>query len=266
MLRAVRDKSKQFRPNLELYDVPTEYIFSLLSAGEWGTLVQSCTLYNRMRPSTPQVTPLRLLPPSLTTASTQVEMPIDRDAHLRITAMVDYASTRNPGVQLKFGSCFEDQLPRRAYSTTHYNPEYFEQDGVITGDTFGIRIPDDATGGLMETFIIGLGRSLGHDINVRRFEGDGDKSSFARKEGDDVWSIDRPGSLYIVPSKYATADEFHSAHESYYYKCKAYTQDQLLPSGRKKVLHKPQKVRAKETKKRKVRSDIIISKPSFIMK
>jgi len=183
-------------------------------------------------------------------------MPIDRDAHLRITAMVDYASTRNPGVQLKFGSCFEDQLPKRAYSTTHYNPEYFEHDGVITGDTFGIRIPDDATGGLMETFIMDLGRSLGHDINVRRFEGDGDKSSFARKEGDDVWSIDRPGSLYVVPSKYATADDFHSAHQSYYKKRQAYTQDELLPSGRKKrsdkgVKRRPPKTYAKETKPRK---------------
>ena len=209
MLRTPRDKSKQSRPKLELYDVPTEYIFSLLSAGEWGTLVQSCTLYNRMRPSTPQVTPLRLLPPSLTTASTQVEMPIDRDAHLRITAMVDYASTRNPGVQLKFGSCFEDQLSKRPFSTTHYNLEFFEHDGIITGDSFGIRIPDDTLGGLMETCMIDLGRSLGHDINIRKFEGDAAKSSFARKEGDDVWSIDRPGSLYVVPSKYATADDFH---------------------------------------------------------
>jgi hypothetical protein len=183
-------------------------------------------------------------------------MPIDRDAHLRITAMVDYASTRNPGVQLKFGSCFEDRLQVRPYSTTHYNLEYFEHDGVITGDTFGIRIPDDATSGLI-TFIMDLGRSLGHDTNVRRFEGDGDKSSFARKEGDDVWSIDRPGSLYVVPSKYATADDFHSAHQSYYKKRQAYTQDELHLSGRKKRSDKgvKQKVRAKETKKRKVRSD-----------
>ena len=242
MLRAVRDRSKQFRPDLKLCDVPTEYIFCLLSAGEWGTLVQSCTLYNRMRPSTPQVTPLRLLPPSLTTSSTQVEMPIDRDTHLRITAMVDYASTRNPGVQLKFGSCFEDQLSKRPYSTSHYNLEYFEHDGVITGDTFGIRIPDEATGGLMETFIMDLGRSFGHDISVRKFEGDGGKSSFARKEGDAVWSIDRPGSLYVVPSRYAIAEDFHHAHVSYYKKRQAYTHDELLPSGRKK--HKKHKTRS----------------------
>ena len=117
--------------------------------------------------------------------------------------------------------------------------------GVITGDTFGIRIPDEATGGLMnlmETFIIDLGRSLGHDINVCKFEGDGDKSSFGRKEGDDVWSIDRPGSLYVVPSRYAAAEDFHHAHVSYYKKRQAYTQDELLPSGRKK--HKKHKTRS----------------------
>ena len=164
-------------------------------------------------------------------------------------------------MQLKFGSCFEDQLSKRPYSTTHYNLEYFEHDGVITGDTFGIRIPDEATGGLMETFIMDLGRSFGHDISVRKFEGDGGKSSFARKEGDAVWSIDRPGSLYVVPSRYATADDFHSAHVSYYKKSQAYTQDELLPSCRKisetrsdKGVKK-RKSYAKETTPRKMRSD-----------
>lgn len=167
-------------------------------------------------------------------------------------------------MQLKFGSCFEDLLSKRPYSAAHYNLEYFEHDSVITGDTFGIRIPDEATSGLMETFIMDLGHSFGHDINVRKFEGDGGKSSFARKEGDAVWSIDRPGSLYVVPSRYATADDFHSAHVSYYKKHQAYTQDELLPSGCKirKISKtrsdkgvKKRKSYAKETKPRKMRSD-----------
>ena len=164
-------------------------------------------------------------------------------------------------MQLKFGSCFEDQLSIRPYSAQHYDREYFEHDGVITGDSFGIRIPDDTLGGLMETCMIDLGRSLGHDINIRKFEGDADKSSFARKEGDDVWSIDRPGSLYVVPSKYATAVDFHSDHLFYYKKRQDYSQDELLPPGRRKRSDKgvkrgaqtgPRKTRAKETKQRKI--------------
>ena len=56
----------------------------------------------------------------------------------------------------------------------------------------------------------------------------------------------RPGSLYVVPSRYATAVDFHHAHVSYYKKRQAYTQDELLPSGRKKH---------KSSKQRKMRSD-----------
>ena len=45
----------------------------------------------------------------------------------------------------------------------------------------------------METCMIDLGRQLGHDINIRKLEGDASKSSFgfARKEGDhDVFRVD----------------------------------------------------------------------------
>ena len=93
-------------------------------------------------------------------------------------------------MQLKFGSCFEDQLSIRPYSAQHYDREYFEHDGVITGDSFGIRIPDDTLGGLMESCLINLGCELGHDINICKFEGAAHKSSFARKEGDDVFRVD----------------------------------------------------------------------------
>jgi len=261
MLRAV-PRSRAKRPDRKLCDVDTaaRHIFCLLAPRAWGLLVQSCILFNRMRPSIPQVTPLHPLPPSLTTSFTQVEIPVGHDNHLRITAMVAYASTRNPGVQLKFGSCFEDLLSVRPYNSAHYSPEYFDHDGVITGDAFDIRATDDIAGGLMESCILTTGRSLGHDINIRKFEGDDDKSSFARKDGDAVFSVDRPGSLYVVPSRYATPEDFKDAHVSYYKKRQAYTEDELLPSGRKKRKEtkpraKQTKPRAKETKPRKERAD-----------
>ena len=166
--------------------------------------------------------------------------------------MLDYASTRNPGVQLKFGSCFEDLLSIRPYSAAHYDNEYFEHDGVITGDQSGIHTHDDVSGGLMKTCMMDQGRQLGHDINIRKFEGDADKSAFGRKPGDDVFRVDRPGSLYVVPSKFQTVVDFHHAHVSYYMKRKAYTNDEVEPSGRKNSKHKITKKRSDAgTKKEK---------------
>ena len=177
--------------------------------------------------------------------------------------MLDYASTRNPGVQLKFGSCFEDLLSIRPYSAAQYDKECFDHDGVITGDQFGIHIHDDVdvSGGLklMETCMMDQGRQLGHDINTRKLEGDAGKSAFARKPSDDVFRVDRPGSLYVVPSKFQTAIDFHHAHVSYYKKRKAYTDDEVGPSGHKKRSDTGNKkgkgCYAAKTRPRKPRSD-----------
>ena len=53
------------------------------------------------------------------------------------------------------------------------------------------------------------------------------KSSLHKSETSlpDVFSTDRPGSLYAVPSRLSTTKEFHKVHKSYYEKRKAYTLD-----------------------------------------
>ena len=85
--------------------------------------------------------------------------PLTRDQRTRIGAMLDYAATKNPGMQLKFGSCFADRLALRPYDRLHYDPEFFENDGVVPvkGDEFGISIYSDVIGGIMETCLLDLG-------------------------------------------------------------------------------------------------------------
>ena len=60
---------------------------------------------------------------------------------------------------------------------------------MIKGDAFGINIHDDVTGGIMETCLMDLGQDLGHDINIRKREGDATKAAFPRKPGDAVFSV-----------------------------------------------------------------------------
>jgi hypothetical protein len=122
----------------------------------------------------------------------------------------------SPGKQLKFGSCFADLLDRRTSNKAHYNPKHFDTASATKGTDFDILLTDDIAGGQTETILGEFARARGHDINVRRFEGDAAKSSFARKVGDDVFSQDRPGSVYLIPSRYGTAQEHHAKYVSYY--------------------------------------------------
>ena len=127
-------------------------------------------------------------------------------------------------MQLKSGSCFTDRLAMRPYDTFHYDQEFFEHDGVVKGDEFG--------------------------INIRKREGNASKAAFARKPGDDVSSCDRPGSLHVVPSKHKTAGEFHEEHVSHYQKRQAHTAEGVDEPGRKK-----HKARVVEEGPRKTRAD-----------
>ena len=102
-----------------------------------------------------------------------------------------------------------------------------------------------------------LGLAQGHDINIRKQEGTSAKA-FARKEGDAVWSVDRPGSLHVIPSKYETAAQFLRQHVSYYYKKEKNTHTAETKPPRKnkkprsdKGCTKKKGTRAKETKPRK---------------
>ena len=103
-----------------------------------------------------------------------------------------------------------------------------------------------------------LGLAQGHDLNIRKQEGTSTKSAYPRKLGDDVFSSDRPGSLYVVPSKYQTAAQFHEQHVSYYKKRKR-DRDAAETKPRKqrsdKGTTKKEGARAAETKPRKQRSD-----------
>ena len=62
------------------------------------------------------------------------------------------------------------------------------------------------------TCLMDLGQDLGHDINIRKHEGDSTKVAFARKTGDTVFSVDRPGSLYVVPSTCVLLPEAQGLH------------------------------------------------------
>ena len=102
--------------------------------------------------------------------------------------MLEYAGSKKPSMQLKFGSCFADRLSIRPYDNHHYGPKYFDREGIVKGDMFGIT---------MDTDIIGL--KSGHDINVRRVEGKSGKvrrvegksgkASFPRRPGDEVFTV-----------------------------------------------------------------------------
>ena len=176
-----------------------------------------------MRLSTPLLPPPQLNGSLATSLNDSVQMdssPLTRDQRTCIGAMLDYAAAKDPRMQLEFGSCFEDRLAVRPYETVQYNPEFFEHDGIVKGDEFGISIYSDITGGITETSRMEQGRQLGQDINIRRREGDATKAAFPRKPGEAVFSVDRPGSLYVVPSRFQTAIECHHAHVSYYEKRK----------------------------------------------
>ena len=62
-----------------------------------------------------------------------------------------------------------------------------------------------------------------------------------------MFSSERPGSLYVIPSKYETAEAFKEQHVSYY-KQQTYTEGTKPPRKKYQLRHK-------ETKKRKVRAD-----------
>ena len=110
MLRTPRrplPPSPDDRPALTLRDVPTRLardIFSMLSAGEWSIMPQTDKWHSKLlRPST--------LPPS----TIDIQSPLSCEQRSQIGAMLDYAASKNPGMQLKFGSCFEDRLSIRPY-------------------------------------------------------------------------------------------------------------------------------------------------------
>ena len=79
---------------------------------------------------------------------------------------------------------------------------------------------------------------------------------YSRKPGGAVFSSERPGSLYVIPSKYETAAQFHKQHVSYYYKKLAYTEETKPPPKKRSDAGSTRKRDlAAETKPRKVRSD-----------
>ena len=95
----------------------------------------------------------KLLRPSTLPPSTiDIQSPLSCEQRSQIGAMLDYAASKNPGMQLKFGSCFEDRLSTRPYDAAQYNAEFFDHEGIVKGNEFGISFDSDTIGGLSETY------------------------------------------------------------------------------------------------------------------
>ena len=130
-----------------------------------------------------------------------------------------------------------------------YDPEFFLPEQAIV---VPVIIPNDLDGAKCESHANKMPRM----VNVRKEEGDGETCGFARKEFvfsssspystdllfrrfDEKWSIDRPGIIYIVPTRFATVAEFKEVHLSEYKRKRRGQQLQRRTRSDKGVKRKP---------------------------
>jgi len=126
----------------------------------------------------------------------------------------------------KSGSCFADLAATRTGNVSHYDPEFFLPEQAIV---IPVLFDNDIDGAACESHANRLTRM----VNVRKEEGNGATCGFARKEFvfsssspystdscarrfDEKWSSDRPGIIYIIPTRFATVAEFKNVHLSRY--------------------------------------------------
>ena len=167
----------------------------------------------------------------------------------------------------KSGSCFADLAATRTGNVSHYDPEFFLPDQAIV---IPVLFTNDIDGAACESHANRLPRM----VNVRKEEGNGATGGFARKEFvfsssspystdscarrfDEEWSSDRPGIIYIIPTRFATVAEFKNVHLSRYKRKRLGQQQPKKTRSDKGLKHKIKKTRSDKgtTGRRKPRSD-----------